>query len=44
MTIASVGTYGITVKWSDGHSTGIYAFEGLRALGERGTVESAEDV
>jgi ATP-binding protein involved in chromosome partitioning len=44
VTISSVGTYGITVKWSDGHSTGIYAFEGLRELGERGTVESAEDV
>jgi ATP-binding protein involved in chromosome partitioning len=25
-----VGTYGIRVLWSDGHSTGIYTFESLR--------------
>ena len=36
VTLTSVGSYGITIKWSDGHSTGIYSFENLRALAERG--------
>ena len=27
-----VGGYGIRVRWSDGHSTGIYTFELLRAI------------
>lgn len=27
-----VGHYGIQFEWSDGHSTGIYAFDYLRAL------------
>jgi DUF971 family protein len=39
-----VGSYGITIKWSDGHSTGIYSFETLRALAERAANASAEDV
>ncbi|MGN6393572.1 MAG: DUF971 domain-containing protein [Gemmatimonadales bacterium] len=26
-----VGTYGLRVRWSDGHSTGIYTFERLLA-------------
>ena len=43
-TITSVGNYAITVNWSDGHSTGIYSFEYLRALGERDMAEVAEDV
>ena len=43
-TITSVGNYAITVNWSDGHSTGIYSFEWLRALGERDTAKVAEDV
>ena len=43
-TITSVGNYAITINWSDDHSTGIYSFEYLRALGERGAVEVAEDV
>ncbi len=30
--IESVGRYAIQVEWSDGHSTGIYPFERLRAL------------
>ncbi len=42
--IASVGNYAITIHWNDGHSTGIYSFEHLRALGERGAVEAGEDV
>ena len=27
-----VGNYGIRFQWSDGHSTGIYAFEYLRSI------------
>ena len=27
-----VGNYAITIQWSDGHATGIYAFELLRKL------------
>jgi DUF971 family protein len=27
-----VGHYGISVRWSDGHDTGIYTFERLRQL------------
>jgi ATP-binding protein involved in chromosome partitioning len=44
VTLTSVGSYGITIKWNDGHSTGIYSFESLRSLAERGANESAEDV
>ena len=43
-TIHSVGNYAITFNWNDGHSTGIYSFEHLRALGERGAAGVAEDV
>jgi ATP-binding protein involved in chromosome partitioning len=43
-TIISVGNYAITVSWNDGHSTGIYSFEYLRALGERDTAKVVEDV
>ncbi len=43
-TITSVGNYAITINWNDGHSTGIYSFEHLRALGEQGAAEVAEDV
>jgi DUF971 family protein len=39
-----VGSYGIAIKWNDGHSTGIYSFERLRAMADDGTTESAEDV
>lgn len=31
-TLAPVGRYGIQIAWSDGHDTGIYTFELLRAL------------
>lgn len=44
VTLTSVGTYGITIKWNDGHSTGIYAFENLRTLAEGTASASAEDV
>ena len=43
-TIISVGHYAITVNWSDGHSTGIYSFEYLRALGQRDMAKVVEDV
>jgi ATP-binding protein involved in chromosome partitioning len=44
VTLTSVGSYGITIKWNDGHSTGIYSFESLRTQAERGPSGSAEDV
>ncbi len=31
VSLALVGTYGIRIRWSDGHGTGIYTFERLRA-------------
>jgi DUF971 family protein len=30
--IHAVGNYGMSIAWSDGHETGIYTFERLRAL------------
>ncbi|HEX9581152.1 MAG TPA: DUF971 domain-containing protein [Gemmatimonadales bacterium] len=30
--IALVGAYGIKIRWSDGHDTGIYTYEYLMAL------------
>jgi ATP-binding protein involved in chromosome partitioning len=30
--VTTVGNYAITVKWSDGHDTGIYSFDYLRKL------------
>lgn len=33
VSIALVGTYGLRIVWSDGHGTGIYTFERLRAGG-----------
>ncbi len=32
VTIKPVGRYAIQIDWSDGHGTGIYSFERLRAL------------
>lgn len=32
VTIDSVGQYGLKIKWSDGHATGIYTYEDLRKL------------
>jgi len=34
--ITSVGRYAIQIAWSDGHDTGIYPFDRLRALAEDG--------
>ena len=42
--ITSVGNYAITINWNDGHSTGIYSFEHLRAFGEDGAARMVEDV
>jgi ATP-binding protein involved in chromosome partitioning len=30
MSIELVGAYGLRIRWSDGHDTGIYTFEQLR--------------
>jgi DUF971 family protein len=30
--LALVGAYGLRIRWSDGHDTGIYTFELLRGL------------
>lgn len=43
-TISSVGNYALTIGWNDGHTTGIYSFELLRALGERAAATVVEDV
>jgi ATP-binding protein involved in chromosome partitioning len=43
-TISSVGNYALTIAWNDGHTTGIYSFELLRALGERAAAAVVEDV
>ncbi len=42
--ISSVGNDAITIGWNDGHSTGIYSFQHLRALGGRGAARVVEDV
>ena len=34
--IQSVGRYAIQIEWSDGHATGIYPFDRLRKLADRG--------
>src|SRR5688572_2831764 len=31
LSLALVGAYGLRINWSDGHSTGIYTFDGLLA-------------
>ena len=33
--IEPVGRYGISLRWSDGHSTGIYTWEYLRSLADQ---------
>ena len=42
--ISSVGHYAIRFSWNDGHSTGLYSFEHLRALGELDATKVVEDV
>lgn len=41
--LRSVGRYAIQVDWSDGHDTGIYPFERLRALADAGRLGPLED-
>lgn len=43
-TINSVGNYAINVTFNDGHSSGIYAFEHLRGLGEASRGKASFDV
>ncbi len=38
--IHSVGRYAIQIEWSDGHDTGIYPFDRLRGLADRGELAS----
>ena len=35
MKIEPVGRYGLRIRWSDNHDTGIYTFEALRALEQK---------
>ena len=32
LSVESVGRYGLRISWSDGHNTGIYAFDYLRTI------------
>jgi ATP-binding protein involved in chromosome partitioning len=36
LSLSLVGTYGLKVSWSDGHSTGIYTFARLRSMSASG--------
>ena len=40
--LQSVGRYAIQIEWSDGHDTGIYPFERLRELADRGLLDPPE--
>jgi ATP-binding protein involved in chromosome partitioning len=42
--IVSIGNYAIQFNWSDGHNSGIYSFNDLRALGARAAAKRVEDV
>ena len=42
--IVSIGNYAIQFDWSDGHNSGIYSFNDLRALGARAAPENVESV
>ena len=42
--ITGIGNYAINITWSDGHSTGIYAYDYLRALVERDDTKAVQDV
>lgn len=39
--IEPVGRYAYQILWNDGHDSGIYTFEVLRQMGERGAVDHA---
>jgi DUF971 family protein len=36
----NVGTYAIQLAWNDGHSSGLFTWEGLRAIGQPGPESS----
>ncbi len=42
--IVSIGNYAIQFDWSDGHNSGIYSFNDMRALGARASAKSVESV
>ena len=42
--IERVGNYALSFTWGDSHSSGIYTFRYLRALGERLAAEGADAV
>jgi ATP-binding protein involved in chromosome partitioning len=42
--VVSIGNYAIRFDWSDGHNSGIYSFNDLRALGENAATKSVENV
>jgi ATP-binding protein involved in chromosome partitioning len=42
--IVSIGNYAIQFNWSDGHNSGIYSFNDLRALGARAAAKRVADV
>jgi len=42
--IVSIGHYAIQFDWSDGHNSGIYSFNDLRALGARAAINDVENV
>jgi ATP-binding protein involved in chromosome partitioning len=48
LSVALVGAYGIRIRWSDGHGTGIYTFERLLAACPcprcRGAASAATDL
>lgn len=37
VSIHPVGNYGISIRWSDGHDTGIYTFQKLRQMCSSGS-------
>ena len=41
-TIEEVGNYGLSLGWSDGHSSGIYSFKYLRELASLPPTDEAE--
>jgi DUF971 family protein len=36
--VVPVGRYAIQIRWQDGHDTGIYTYDFLRALGTESSV------
>jgi DUF971 family protein len=36
----NIGTYAVQLAWNDGHSSGLFTWETLRAIGESGSVAS----